>query len=245
MYEFDYQSKGGEKEEEANVREEEESEKGKDEREDVEMQELCDMYNNKLEFGKKKKITNVKRIITTDGNANKKRGSVEHVQESGSFLELYCANEEEGGAGLTVACRNKNVMCESPVGEFAGEGTNIDKIWIKKKLRHIVERGKVKVIWISLPCTVWSRLMQFCKNDTEKWAEIQRKRKEWTINHIIPLIKCLDGFTKGGGVVLFEHPSASGPSSSATFRTRRQFNESSTSERSFSRAAQTWFAWRF
>ena len=59
MYEFDYQSKGGEKEEEANVREEEESEKGKDEREDVEMQELCDMYNNKLEFGKKKKITNL------------------------------------------------------------------------------------------------------------------------------------------------------------------------------------------
>ena len=207
MYEFDYQSKGGEKEEEANVREEEESEKGKDEREDVEMQELCDMYNNnKLEFGKKKKITNVKRIITTDGNAKKKRGSVEHVQESGSFLELYCADEEKGGAGLTLACRNKNVMCESPVGDFAGEGTHINKKWIKEKLRKVVRLGKVKVIWISLPCTVWSRLMQFSKNDEEKWAEIEREREEWTINHIIPLINCLDEFTKGGGVVLFEHP---------------------------------------
>ena len=38
--------------------------------------------------------------------------------------------------------------------------------------------------------------------------------------------------------------SASGPSSLATFRTRRQFNESSTSERSFSRAARTWLVLR-
>jgi len=75
-----------------------------------------------LKFAKEKKITNVKRIITTEGDANKKRGAVEHVQGSGSFLELYCADEKKGGASLTLACINKNVMCESPVGEFAGEG---------------------------------------------------------------------------------------------------------------------------
>ena len=131
---------------------------------------------------------------------DEKRKREQIHNQVGAVWELFTAPTSDGGARITTACHNRHLYTMDPMGKPDGT-SGITREWIETDMRQTIRMGKVRVIWISLPCTVWSRLQFMNMKNDEKRKEIEADRA-----HIIPLLSELDAFVASGGVALFEHP---------------------------------------
>ena len=153
----------------------------------------------------KGRIVPVRRLVTRSTKLDEKRKREQIHNQVGAVWELFTAPTSVGGARITTACQNRHLYTMEPVGKPDGT-SGITKEWIETEMRQTIRMGKVRVIWISLPCTAWSRLQFMNMKNDEKRKEIEAERAHIRTEHIIPLLSELDVFVASGGVALFEHP---------------------------------------